>query len=179
MHTTQALEGVTLASFAFQENSHIISVFTKEHGRIKCVTKSYRKSNVRGLCPLLGVEIQVIVSDKELWKCKECHVNTSYPNLRLSLDHLRFSAQVTDLLDKLLPLHHPVPQIYELYKQFLVNLPHFEQPHVAACIFLENFLVNEGMLEASSAVLKGSLTESYEAQIDLGYYHKLVHTLIK
>ena len=171
MHTTQAVEGITLASFAFQESSHILSVFTPDHGRIKCVTKSFKKNTTRGLGPLLGVELQVIISDKELWKCRECHVTTSYPTLRLSLEHLRYAAQITDLLDKLLPLHHPVPHIFSFYNDFLLHLPSYIKPHTAACVFLEKYLVAEGMLETAS------LDPSYDNIVDLGYYHKLLHLI--
>lgn len=177
MHTTQAIEGITLATFAFQESSHILSVFTKELGRIKCVTKSFRKNQLRGLCPLLGVELQVIPSDKELWKCKECVVATSYPSLRTSLEHLQYAAQITNLLDKLLPLQHPVEHIYVLYEQFLIHLPNFSKPHVAACLFLEKYLVMEGMLESGSALDLASFTAPYEGNVDVGYYQKLLHVI--
>ncbi len=179
MHNTQAVEGITLASFSFQENSHILSVFSKEHGRIKCVAKSSRKSHLRGFCPLLGVEMQVIPSDKELWKCRECLVTTSYPSLRLSLEHIRYAAQVTDLLNKILPLQHPVEQLYELYDKFLFTMPNFKKPHVAACIFLEKFLVIEGMLEAGSPLDKCSFENPLEEAVELGYYNKLVHLVSK
>lgn len=179
MHTTQAIEGITLASFAFQESSHILSVFTKEHGRIKCVAKSGRKAQMRGLCPLLGVELLVIPSEKELWKCTECQVATSYPSLRTSLEHLRFAAQITDLLDKFLPLHHPVEHLYILYSQFLANMPTFAKPHVAACMFLEKLLVLEGMLEGGSRLDMASFTEPFEGTLDQGYYQKLLYMIGK
>lgn len=177
MHTTQAIEGITLASFAFQESSHILSVFTKQHGRIKCVTKGGKKAQMRGLCPLLGVELLVVPSEKELWKCTECQVATSYPSLRTSLSHLQFAAQVTDLLDKLLPLHHPVGNLYILYSQFLANIQSFEKPHIAACIFLEKLLVAEGMLEGGSKLDMASFTEPFEGTIDPGYYQKLLYMI--
>ena len=162
MHNTQAIEGVTLASFAFQENAHILSIFSKEHGRIKCVTKSYKKALTRGYCPLLGVEMQVIVSEKELWKCKECIVTTSYPSLRRSLSTLRHVAEITDLLNRLLPLHHALPELYSLYSQFLAEAANQEPAYHAACLFLEKFLIIEGMLDKE----RGST--------DLGYYNQLI-----
>ncbi len=167
MHNTHALEGITLASFAFQENSHILSVFSKEYGRIKCVVKGTKKMPIRGLGPLLGVEMQVIVSDKELWKCPECIVTTSYPHLRKTLEALRYGAEISLLLDRLLPLHHPVPNLYGLFSSFLSDMPSFEKPCVAACTFLEKFLVAEGMLEK----------ETGPENMDLGYYQKLIRII--
>ncbi len=163
MQKTEAVVGITLASFPFQENAHILSIFSKEHGKIKCVTKSYSKSKARGFSPLLGVEMVVIPSDKELWKCKECIVTTSYQALRLSLTHLRFAAEVTDLINRLLPLQHPVPELYALYSQFLADIAHMEPAHSAACIFLEKLLITEGMLDKERGLS------------DLGYYTELVH----
>ena len=168
---THAVEGITLTSFAFQETSHIISLLTKEHGRIKCVTKSYRKTQVRSISPLLGVELLVIPSEKELWKCKEYIVRTSYPHLRTSLKHLRIAAEITNFLDKFLPLHHQVLHLYTLYSDFLAHLPHFIHPHVAATCFLEKLMVHEGMLKEAS--MKGSFSEYYQKNSDIGYYHKL------
>ncbi len=173
MHT-HAIEGITLSSFRFQEQAHILSVFSKEHGRIKCVTKSTRKSQNRGLGPLLLVEMQVVISENELWKSRECHVATSFPLLRSSLDHLRYASQITDLLDKLLPLHHPVPHLYILYSQFLTNLANSKYPHVPACIFLEKFLVLEGMLEKESDI--GAIDPE---KVPLGYYQKLIHSIVR
>ncbi len=163
MQKTEAIEGITLASFAFQENAHILSIFSKEHGKIKCVCKSYSKSKARGFSPLLGVEMVVIPSDKELWKSKECTVTTSYQALRLSLAHLRFAAEVTDLINRILPLHHPVPELYALYSKFLQEAAESNPAHESACRFLERFLFVEGMLDKERGFF------------DLGYYTQLVH----
>lgn len=138
------------------------------------MAKSSKKSQGRGLSPLLGVEMQVIISDKELWKCKECHVATSYPQLRSTLSALRYASQVTDLLDKLLPLHHPVPHLYTLYSKFLADLGPSTHPHVTACIFLEKFLICEGMLEKESGI------ETADPEnVPLGYYQKLLHLIVR
>jgi len=174
---TEAITGITLATSTFEETAHILSVFSKEHGRIKCVHKSFRKASVRGLSSLLAVEMTVCPSDKELWKCQDVTVVTSYPALRLKLDRLRHAAEVTDLIDKLLPLHLAVPHIYELYAAFMHHLPHFAAPDVAASLFLEKFYASEGMLEGQPRFLEKQFEECYSEKSDLGRYQKLIHSI--
>lgn len=173
----EAITGVTLASFAFEETAHILSILSKEHGRIKCVHKSSKKASVRGLSSLLGVEMTVCPSEKELWKCQEVLVVTSYPHLRLKLDRLRYAAEVTDLLDKLLPLQLPVPFIHDLYLAYLHHLPQFAAPDVASSLFLEKFYVSEGMLERKSAYVELPFAACYQEKSDPARYHRLLHTV--
>ena len=140
-----AIEGVILTTTAFEETAHILTLFSKEYGRVKCVTKHA----TRGLSPLLGVEALVTVGEKELWKCRECRPTSSYPRLRLQLQALRVAAKISMHLASMLPLHLPLPEIYAHFLDFLEWVPCFEKPHIAAVIFLGKFCINEGILPCS------------------------------
>jgi DNA repair protein RecO (recombination protein O) len=140
-----AVEGIILSAIPFEETSSIVNLFSKELGRIKIVIKQSSRKRLQSYSQLLAVEAVVIQSDKELWKCRECDVVRSYPQLRTSLDRLQTAAHSADLLAKLLPLCLPLAPIYALFSEFLEQMPHFTSPHVALAAFLVKFCVHEGL----------------------------------
>jgi DNA repair protein RecO (recombination protein O) len=140
-----AIEGIILSSIPFEETSSIINLFSKEFGRIKVVIKQSSRKRLQSYSQLLGVELLVITSEKELWKGRECEVTRSFPQLRMRLDRLQSAALLADLLAKILPLMLPLAPIYVLFSQVLEQMPHFTHPHVAAAAFLAKFCMQEGL----------------------------------
>jgi DNA repair protein RecO len=144
-----AIEAITLKTTPFEERSYILSLFSKEYGRISCVVKSKKSSSHTSFSPLLRVEAEVCVTDKELWKCPRCEVTNSYPKLRLHLEQLRQAVSMTQFLSYALPLHAPEPELYETLDAYLTHLPLFTQPHVATTAFIAKFCALQGLLGKS------------------------------
>jgi DNA repair protein RecO len=141
-------EGIILSAIPFEETSYILNLFSKEWGRIKLVTKQPHRKHIQSYSSLLAIEALVIPSEKELWKCRDCHSINSYPRLRSRLESLYQGATISDLLAKILPLHLSLPAIYSLFSSFLENMPSFAHPHVAATAFLAQFCIHEGFFPA-------------------------------
>lgn len=148
MHPTSAIEAIILKATPFEERSFILSLFSKEYGRISCVVKS-KKSSHTSFSPLLRVEAEVCVSHKALWKCARCEVTNSYPNLRLKLPTLKNAVATTQFLSYTLPLHAEQAELYDLLQQYFIYLPFFKEPHVATTAFMAKFCLLEGLLGKS------------------------------
>ncbi len=139
-----AVHGTILAAFPFEE-SYIIDLFSKEYGRIKFVAKT-TKAKMLGYGPLLEIEASVVPSEKEFWKCRDCVICTSHPQLRSKLLHLQQAARLCKLLTKIIPLHAPLPDVYLLFDELLKELPSFLSAHVGTLAFLAKFCRHEGWL---------------------------------
>lgn len=145
------IEGIILSAIPFEETSYILNLFSSQWGRVKLVTKQPNRKHLQSYSPLLAIEALVIPSDKELWKCRDCHVTNSYPKLRRRLESLYQGASISDLLAKVLPLHLPIPAVYALFSSFLENLPLFAHAHVASIAFLTQFCIHEGFFPVTHA----------------------------
>ena len=81
----QAIQAITLKVTALEEKKQIITAFSKEFGILSFIT-SHGKQGVR-CSTLCRIEASVIPSQKELWRCTQFSVLSSYPRLD-TLEHI-------------------------------------------------------------------------------------------
>lgn len=139
-----ALEAIILKVVPFEEHSHIVTLFSKEYGKVTLITKRGQKT--KGLSPLLLVEAEAHVSEKEIWKAHHFEVINSFPQLRLKLDILRHAAGACQFLAHTLPIHAKSLELYSHFLEFLQKLSFFTLPHVASSALLAKFCLLEGLL---------------------------------
>ncbi|HXF28513.1 MAG TPA: recombination protein O N-terminal domain-containing protein, partial [Chlamydiales bacterium] len=70
----QALEGIILKTVRLQETNEILTLFSKEQGIISLIVKRRQQS----FSPLLKIEAEIMISEKELKKCRHIHVTGSF-----------------------------------------------------------------------------------------------------
>jgi DNA repair protein RecO len=181
----QAIEAIILKAVPFEEQTQILTLFSKEYGKISLVLKKQKKTNREGLGPLLLVEAEVMVSEKELWKTKNYDVINSFPRLRQRLDTLRHAAASTQFLAKILPLHAPAPTLYRYFHEYLTHLSNFTDPQVATTCFLAKLCALEGVLGENGRLSSEEVTlclemakttfeDLYSFHCDQGLAKKLV-----
>lgn len=142
----KAIEAITLKVVPFEEHSHIITLFSKEHGKICIAAKKQKKIRREGFSPLLLVEAEVHVSEKPVWKSFSCEVINSFPRLRMTLETLRHAAGAAQFLAHALPLHAASDILYEQFYEYLKTVTFFDMPHVASTAFLAKYCALEGIL---------------------------------
>src|SRR5437868_437748 len=99
----QSTEAIILRTVPYLETSHVLTLFSREFGIISLLLRSSNKNKARSFSALLKVEVEVMVSEKELWKCRGIEILSSYPQLRANFERLKASAKLLDHLAKVLP----------------------------------------------------------------------------
>lgn len=141
-----AVEAITLKVVPFQEHSHIITLFSKQHGKICIACKKQKKIKREGFSPLLLVEAEVLMSEKQVWKSFSFEVIHSFARLRTNLETLRHAAGAAQFLANTLPMHAGVDELYNDFHDYLKTLSFFDMPHVASTAFLAKYCALEGVL---------------------------------
>ena len=144
MKQPQAIEAIILKSIAHQEKSYIVTLFSKELGKI-CVASRLSKKTA-ALSPLSLIEAVVTPSDKQIVKCRSLEVRNVFFHLRQNLNVLRLCLQMCRYLEYTLPLCAPVSALYEEFMLFVQHIAHYKTPHVAAVKFLAKLCLLDGIL---------------------------------
>jgi len=115
--------GVVLRPISLGDTSKIVSVLTREHGRVKLVAKGSRQINSR-LGPLLepGNELDLVFyphRDRELWTLKEAGLRRAALTGGGSLSKLSHLFAALELVDRLLPERERVDDFGALVDGFL------------------------------------------------------------
>lgn len=152
--TQQAISAIVIKAIAFEEQTHILTLFSKERGKIALAIKQPKRAKRQGFSPLLAVEAIVVPSEKDVWKCFSCEVTNSFPRLRMNLEVLRYAVGTTHILAQALPMHAPSDALYDEYISFLSLIPAFTHPHVAATAFMAKLCLHEGILGAHGPLAK-------------------------
>lgn len=158
----EAITGIILKSVPYEEHTHIITVFSKERGKVLLAVRQSKKTKREGFSPLLAVDALVCPAEKEMWKCRNCEITNSFPRLRQNLDTLRYAVGVTQILADTLPFQAEVHELYDSFLLFLRHLPLFHHAHVAAAAFLAKLCVHEGLLGISPPLSQEEVTVSLE-----------------
>lgn len=110
-------EGIVIKRSNLGEADKLITVFTKNHGKITLVAKGLRKlsSKRAGSMELFNqVRISAIKGKGELDTLAEVQTVNSFSSWRKHLGRVTLAYQLAEIVDKLTPDHHPHPEIYEI-----------------------------------------------------------------
>jgi len=143
----QAVEAIILKSIPYQEKTYIVTVFSKELGKICIASRLSKKTHA--LSPLSLVEAVVTPSDKDILRCHSLEVRHAFFQLRQNLAVLQKSLQITEFLAYYLPLGAQASHLYDEFSLFLQHVAAFTAPHVAAIKFLATLSILDGTLSAS------------------------------
>lgn len=161
----KAIEGIILKTSSFEERSHLVTLFSKECGLIQIVTKSYSQKIQQSFSPLLKVEAQVALSDKELWKCTHIMTTASYQALRLNLEKLKIASYLLKKLQRILPPKQPVEYLYTLLDSHLFAMGEYRSPYSVGASFLLKLYEHEGVLREKQDPLLKTLLKAEVAEL--------------
>lgn len=177
------LTGFIIKRTNFGESDKIITLFTKEEGKIKAIAKGSRKmkSKYSGHIELLNKVNLVTSKGKTFEVVMEANLEKNYLGLTPNLKSLKSLYFITEIIDKTLPEKHPSPELYNLYenclegfkmkgKDELIKLYFISQylrisgqfPHIKKCVRCDEEPENNYFFSTSACgVLDASCSDSF------------------
>ena len=115
-----------MRSRPLRENDRIVTVFTREHGKLEVAFKSVRlaKGRLRALSePVSRGDYRFFMkNDRGLPVCTGGQTLSVFPRVRLSSDLLFMACHFCEVISKITPLYQPSPDKYDLLLGALEHL---------------------------------------------------------
>jgi len=118
-------EGIVIKRQNFGEADKLITILSKERGKITLKAKGLRKINSRrsGSLELFNqVKITAATGRSSLDILTEVNVLDSFTSWRKQLGRVNVAYQLCEVVDKLLPEQQPYPQVYVVLSQSLSQI---------------------------------------------------------
>ncbi len=158
----QVWHGIILKLTNVGESDRIVTLYTKELGKVQCVARGARKMTTRyGGVVDLFVETRLEVTQKShLPLITQVHTEQWFPYLRTSLPHWQYAERAAKALLRATSDEDPNVELYFLFQQFLVEAEHFSNPQPLWVFFLFKllFLVGFGISTETCQSCRESLT---------------------
>lgn len=118
-------EAVVLRHSDFGEADRLLTLYTREHGKVRAIAKGARKIASRKaghLEPFTRVKLQ-LARGRDLFIVTQAETIDAYPSLREDLTLTGYAAYVIELLDRFVPDEEAaVPSLYRLLTETLSRL---------------------------------------------------------
>lgn len=100
---TYTANGLVLHRHDLGENDRILTLFTREQGKLSAVAKGARrgKSRLSGATELFTYSRFLLGTGKNLDVISQCEIAESFPDLRYNLEHLARATYFCELLDRM------------------------------------------------------------------------------
>lgn len=138
-------EGIIIKRKDFGEADRILTVFTKNQGKIKIVAKGVRKISSRrsSHVELLNQSI-LTIHDGKIPILTEAETIKHYSILKNDLKKCGFAFYICELIDGLLPEHQENRAVFNLMQDVLVRLQTEAKPRDLISKFEQDLLVSLG-----------------------------------
>jgi DNA repair protein RecO (recombination protein O) len=97
-------DAIVLRNYEFKEADKIISLYSREKGKIKIVAKGVRKTKSTlsaGLQPFVYNNVLVYQGKSDLGKLSQCDIKESFSKIRGDLDKMAYASYVVEVVDEL------------------------------------------------------------------------------
>jgi DNA repair protein RecO (recombination protein O) len=146
---TYTANALVLHRINLGEADRIVTLFTREHGKLSAVGKGARRprSQFAGTTELFIVSRMLLATGKTLDVITQAEILRSFSALRMNLDLLARATYFCELLDRLTPERYEVsaPELFDLTVAALELLEHAtEAPDVAVHAYELNLLTALG-----------------------------------
>ncbi len=117
-------EAVILAVLDYGEADKIITLFTREHGKIKCIARNAKNSRKRfgGALEVFARLRLHIVLREGLSRLQGTDIVTIFPHIREDLSKIGYAGYACELSDRLLPEAQANARLYRLLVSYLEQL---------------------------------------------------------
>ena len=147
-------QAVCLRVFPYSETSQILSLLTREHGRVRLIAKGARrttragKSKFDGGLDLLdsGDAVFSLVPERDLSILTEWRVRDGHRGLRSDLRAMYLGLLAAELVDLLLEEHDAHPRLFDQLERLLVRLSEPDAREAVSLAFVLNLLRQAGVL---------------------------------
>lgn len=144
--TTNAIEdeaAFVLHSRDYKENSLLIDFYTLNHGLIRAVGRSVKKSSSKALVqPFIPLKLSLFKSKGELYSLKDCR--QSGENIVISIPNYFCGTYANELISYLCPEEESCPKLFASYLCLLRSLSEGQDPVVPLRDFELNLIESLG-----------------------------------
>ena len=129
-----------LNSIRWQESSKIVSLYSREWGKIKVIARGAlrNKSPFSGKLEALNL-VDVIVSTKSsrsLQILTEVDLVESFNQLRLQLERFPYALAILEIINQVFDDEHPNDVFFDFTVNMINNIASVEKPEIVFCYFL-------------------------------------------
>ena len=123
----EKVEGIVLRTIKYSDNSFIIQLFTREHGRISCIAKGLR-SKRSGFAPSFFHPFYILNAEifynpkKEIHPIKEVNLKNSLILLREKPDRIAIAMFLSEVLNKTIRYQNTDKQLYNFLEDMINRL---------------------------------------------------------
>ena len=121
-------EGVVIKRMNIGEAGKLITLFTKDHGKVTVMAKGVRKlsSKRAGSLELFNLlKCQIIKGKSQIDTLAEVQLLEAFSNWRKHLGRVTLAYQLCEVVDKLTPDHEPHPEIFNILTHALGQIGTF------------------------------------------------------
>lgn len=139
---TYKTEGIILKGYNLREADRILTVYTKDHGKLSAVAKGVRRSRskLRGSTqPLTYVDL-ILYQGKSMDTITQCETKEMFVALREDLHRWAYAVYITELLDAMVPERQPQVKVFAEFLTGLHLVAGLEEPETGALFFTVRFL---------------------------------------
>lgn len=166
-------EGIILRSVDYGESSKVVTIFTREHGKVGVMARGAKKPKSR-----LAAVSQLFTYGYYLCKkgpgtgmpeLSQGEIIDSYSDLRQDLWKTAYAAYLCELLDRLTSEHESNPYLFQLLQLTLHYLDEGRDPEILCRIFESKMLILAGIRpELHACASCGEEREPYSFSISQG-----------
>ncbi len=123
--TSYSFEGIVIKRFNFGEAHKLVTLFTKDQGKITLLAKGLRKPSSKraGTLELFNhIKASAARGRGELDTLTEAQLVNSFSSWRKHLGRITLAYQLCEVIDKLTPDRQPHPEIFEILKGSLLEI---------------------------------------------------------
>ena len=126
--------GIVLRRMAYGETDNILTIYTRELGRVSAIAKGSRRATSRtaGACEILTCARFNLASGKSLDVVTQTEIVNAFPALRKDLARLANGQYLAEILDKLVADGDPHAELFILLRSALLLLERSSDPATAA-----------------------------------------------
>jgi len=167
MQTTEC-EAIVLSAMDYGEADRIVTLFTREHGKLRGIARNGKKS-VKRFGPSFEIFARIRISlvlKEGLCSLRSADVVTVWPRIRGELERIGYAGYACELVDRFIPEALPVPRLYRLLCAYLEYLDASFPPCADDRRFFEVNLLNIVGYRLSLDSLGGDMGPVRDATFD-------------
>ncbi len=140
------VEGIVIRTMDYKESDKIVTIFSREHGKLGFVAKGARKmkSKYGAACQLFTRAEFSIYMNRQLGTLRHSDITHSFHVLRAKIDHAAYAAYLNELLELMLPESTPDEPLFESYLRALESIEEGDHMPVILHIFELKMLYEAG-----------------------------------
>lgn len=135
-------EGIILKHYNLREADRILTIYTKDYGKISAVAKGVRRSRskLRGATQPLTYADLVLYQGKSMDTVTQCEIKEMFVALREDLYRWAYAVYMVELLDAMVPERQPQERVFVRFLTALHLVATLEEPETGALFFTVDLL---------------------------------------